>query len=122
VHPVPLVGSTSYPGEYAMTLARLLKLKPKLIVPGHGGALRSDEYVWTTMRMLEAIASQVDAAVERGETLEQARRSVHIDTFKAAIVGDSPQRDLIFRSYVLQPGVAAAYEEATARRKAAASR
>ena len=122
VHPVPLVGSTSFPAEYAAALAKLLALKPKLIVPGHGGALRSDEYVWTTMRMLEAIASQVGAAVERGETLEQARRSVHIDKFKAAIVGDSPQRDLIFRSYVLQPGVAAAYEEATARRKATAAK
>jgi len=122
VHPVPLVGSTSFPAEYAATLAKLLELKPKLIVPGHGEALRSDAYVWTTMRMLEAIASQVGAAVERGETLEQARRSVHIDKFKAAIVGESPQRDLIFRSYVLQPGVAAAYEEATTRRKATATK
>jgi len=121
VHPVPLVGSTSFPAEYAATLGRLLELKPKpkIIVPGHGPALRKDDYVWTTMRMLEAMASQVGAAVERGETLEQARRSVHLDKFKAAIVGDSPQRDLIFRSYVLQPGVAAAYEEAKQRKTAA---
>lgn len=117
VFPVPLVGSTSLPGEYAATLKRLLELqpKPKIIVPGHGPALRKDDYIWTAMRLLESLASQTSAAVDRGETLEQARRSVHLDKFKAMIVGDSPQRDLIFRSYVVQPGVAAAYEEAKAR-------
>ncbi|APV48912.1 hypothetical protein BWI17_03960 [Betaproteobacteria bacterium GR16-43] len=112
VFPVPLVGSTSYPSAYAATLGRLLELKPKLIVPGHGPILRKDDHVWTTMRMLEALASQVGAAVARGETLEQARRSVHLEKYRATLVGESPQRELIFRSYVLQPGIEAAYNEA----------
>jgi cyclase len=115
VWPVPLVGSTSFPAEYAATLGRLLELKPRLIIPGHGNVLRSDDYVWSTMRMLEAMASQAAAAVARGETLEQARRSVHLEKFRAAIAGDSPQRNLIFRSYVVQPGVEAAYNEAKAK-------
>lgn len=111
VWPVPLVGSTSFPGAFAATLDRLLALRPAIIVPGHGPVLRDDAYVRTVAALLTSIRDQTAAAVARGETLEQARRSVNLDEFRAAIVGDSQLRRFIFHAYVALPGVEAAYRE-----------
>lgn len=114
VWPVPLVGSTSFPGAYAATLDRVLALRPAIIVPGHGPVLRDDSYVRTLATLLTSIRDQTAAAVARGETLEQARRTVNLDAFRATIAGDSQLRRFIFYAYVALPGVEAAYREATA--------
>jgi cyclase len=113
VWPVPLVGSTSLPGAYAATLRRVLDLRPAVIVPGHGPVLRDDAYVRTLADLLTSIRTQTAAAVARGETLEQARRSVNLDAFRATIAGDSQLRRFIFYAYVALPGVEAAYREVT---------
>ncbi|HKO58396.1 MAG TPA: MBL fold metallo-hydrolase, partial [Thermoanaerobaculia bacterium] len=114
VWPVPLVGSTSFPRQYAAALQKLLALKPAVFVPGHGPVMHDDAYVQTMARLLEAIATRTEAAAKRGETLEQARKSVKLDDFRAAIAGDSKLKQLIFDFYVAGPGVAAAYRQATA--------
>jgi cyclase len=111
VWPVPLVGSTSFPGAYAATLRRVLALRPAVIVPGHGPVLRDDTYVRTLADLLTSIRTQTAAAVARGETLEQARRSVNLDPFRTTIAGDSQLRRFIFYAYVALPGVEAAYRE-----------
>ena len=120
VHPVPLVGSTSFPGAYAATLERALALRPAIIVPGHGPVLRDDAYARTIVRLLASLRDQAAAAVARGETLEQARRSVNLDELRAAIAGESQLRRFIFYGYVALSGVEAAYREATAARDSAA--
>jgi cyclase len=114
VWPVPLVGSTSFPGAYAATLDRVLALRPAVIIPGHGPVLRDDAYVRTLAALLTSIRTQTAAAVARGETLEQARRSVNLDAFRATLAGDSQLRRFIFYAYVALPGVEAAYREARA--------
>ena len=116
VWPVPLVGSTSFPGAFAATLDRVLALRPAVIVPGHGPVLRDDAYVRTVADLLASLRDQTAAAVARGETLEQARRSVNLDPFRTALAGDSQLRRFIFYAYVALPGVEAAYREATAAR------
>ncbi|HEX8920983.1 MAG TPA: MBL fold metallo-hydrolase [Pyrinomonadaceae bacterium] len=113
VHPVPLVGSTSLPADYSATLARLLELKPKVIVPGHGSVMRDDLYVRQMIRLLNSIKQQTEAAVKRGETLEQARKSVNLEEFRQAFAGDSQNRSFIFQNYVTAPGVEAAFRQAT---------
>jgi len=55
-------------------------------------------------------------AVSRGETLEQARKSVNLDEFRKQITGDSRVRKAMFANYVAFPAVSAAYGEASARR------
>ncbi|HYR11500.1 MAG TPA: MBL fold metallo-hydrolase [Longimicrobium sp.] len=111
VWPVPLVGSTSFPGAFAATLQRVLALRPAIIVPGHGPVLRDDGYVRTVADLLTSIRDQTSAAAARGETLEQARASVILDPFRATIAGDSQLRRFIFYAYVALPGVEAAYRE-----------
>jgi cyclase len=116
VWPVPLVGSTSFPSEYRASLERMLELRPTVIVPGHGRVLRDDTYPRLLVRLLASLSEQTAAAVARGETLEQARRAVNLEEFRRLIAGDSQLRSFIFRFYVAEPGVAAAFREASARR------
>lgn len=115
VHPVPLVGSTSLPADYSATLARVLALKPKVIIPGHGAVLRNDSYVRQMVRLLNSLTQQAEAAVKRGETLEQARKSVNLEEFRRALAGDSQNKSFIFQTYVIAPGVEAAFRQASAK-------
>jgi hypothetical protein len=64
-------------------------------------------------RLLASIKQQVEAAVARGETLEQTRKSVNLDEFRQAIAGDSQLKRIIFGDYVIGPGIAGAYRQAT---------
>ena len=117
VWPVPLVGNPqSRIGEWPATLEKLRALRPAKIVPGHGPVLYDDSYLKTLAELFSSIKQQTDAAVSRGETLEQARKSVNLDPFRKTIAGDSPVRQLLFANYVAYPAVGAAYAEASARR------
>ncbi|MDQ3806397.1 MAG: MBL fold metallo-hydrolase [Acidobacteriota bacterium] len=116
VWPVPLVGSTSFPSEYRASLERMLALRPAVIIPGHGRVLRDDSYARLLVRLLASISEQTAAAAARGETLEQARKSVNLEEFRKLIAGDSQLKSFIFSFYVAGPGVAAAYREATAKK------
>lgn len=113
VWPVPLVGSTSSPAAYGATMEKLLALPADIIVPGHGPVLRDKEYLKLTARLLASLKHQTAAAVARGETLEQTRKSVNLAEFRRLFAGDSAMRRILFGDYVIGAGVAAAYLEAT---------
>jgi cyclase len=116
IWPVPYVGSPqSHPGEWSTTLEKLLALNPAVIVPGHGPVLRDDAYVKSLVRLFATIRDQVNAAVARGETLGQARKSVNLDELQKLFAGDSRMRKLVFLNYVIGGGVEAAYRDATAK-------
>jgi cyclase len=110
--PVPLVGTTSHPADFAATLDELLSMNAFVFVPGHGPVMKDDAYVRLVARLVWSIRTQTEAAVARGETLEQARKSVDLSEFRQAIAGDSRVRQLGFDNYVAEPGVAVAYREA----------
>lgn len=112
VHPVPLIGSTSYPLEYGATLERLLALHAKIIIPGHGPVMRDDSYARLMIRLLNSIKQQVEAAVARGETLDQTRKSVNLEEFRQAFAGDSQHKSFVFLNYVTLPAITAAYRQA----------
>lgn len=113
--PVPLVGTTSHPAEFATTLRRALDLKPTTIVPGHGPVWKDDAYPRLVLRLLESIRDQTAAAVSRGETLDQAKKSVDLGEFRRSIAGDSQGRAFAFDNYVVEPGITVAYQEAKAK-------
>ena len=115
VWPVPLIGSTSYPAEYGATLEKLLALRPAVIIPGHGPVMRDDTYVKLMVRLLTSIKQQVEAAVGRGETLEQTRKNVNLTEFRQAFAGDSKLKSFVFANYVTVPAVAAAFRQASAK-------
>lgn len=111
VWPIPLVGSTSYPAAYAEALKNLLALPATTIVPGHGPVFHDDHYVRQMIGLLEGLTAQVKAAKERGETLEQAYKSIDLTALRQPFVGDSTLLKLIFNMYVKSSGIAAAYQE-----------
>lgn len=111
--PIPLIGSTSFPVDYGSTIEKLLALKASVYVPGHGPVLKDDSYVQLMARLLASMRQQTEAAVARGETLEQARKSVDLSEFRKTLAGDSKLRDLLFKMYVAGPGVMRAYQQAT---------
>ncbi len=111
VWPVPLFGSTSFPSDYIATLEKLLALKPGIIVPGHGPVMKDDAYARQMLALLQSIDSQVRAAVARGETLDETRKSIKLETFRQTFAGDSALKALLFNSYVTGPGVARAWQQ-----------
>ena len=108
--PVQFVGTTSYPGEFAATVDRLVGLGPASIVPGHGPVLRGTDHARLISRMLHSLTDQVTAARARGETLEQVRKSVTLDEFSRAFAGESQLLKILFSYYVVTPAVQRAYE------------
>lgn len=116
IWPVPYVGSPqSHPGDWSATLEKLAALRPSAIIPGHGPVLRDDAHLKLIARLFASIKQQVEAAVARGETLEQTRRSVNLDEFRTLLAGESRMRRLIFANYVRGPAVEAAFRDATAK-------
>jgi cyclase len=117
VWPVPLVGSEqSHIGDWSATLEKLRALKPSVIVPGHGPVMRDDSYLKLMASLFASVKQQTEAAVARGETLEQARKSVSLDELRKQFAGDSPVRKVLFDVYVAGPSVAAAFREASRKR------
>ena len=114
--PVPLVGTTSFPADYAAALGRLRALRPRVLVGGHGPVMRDDAYVARVQALLEAVQTRTAAAVARGESAEQAQRSVDLSDFRRAFAGESRVRGALFDAYVAAPAVARAHAQATAAR------
>ena len=116
VWPVPLVGDPqSHIGEWSITLERLVALNPAAIVPGHGPVLHDLSYLKTLSAMFTSISKQTKEAVSRGETLEQARKSVRLEEFQKQLAGESTVRKLLFSNYVVSPAVGVAFREASAK-------
>ena len=111
VHPVPLVGSTSYPLEYASTLEKLLALNAKTWIPSHGPVMHDNGYIKSMVALMNSIKHQTEAAAKRGETLEQMRKSVDLEEFRKVFAGDSQHKSFIFKNYVTLSAVAAAYKQ-----------
>lgn len=115
--PTPLVGTTSFPHDFARTLDRLLELHPRILIPGHGPVMRNDVYLRHEDALLHSLVDQTDSLVARGDTLAVVRDSVDLRAFRAWFAGASKVRRLLFYNYVTMPGVERAYQEAVAARR-----
>ncbi len=114
--PTPLVGTTSFPHEFATTLDRLGALHPQVIIPGHGPVMRSAEYLRQETALLHSLVSQTDSLVALGDTLAQVRAAIDLRPWRSWFAGESKVRRILFYSYVTSPGVERAYQEASAAR------
>ena len=70
-------------------------------------------YLAQMQEIFGSLKQQVDAAVARGETLEQVRKSVNLTDWRTKFAAGSQLRAFLFDYYVTGPGVAAAFREAT---------
>jgi cyclase len=116
VWPVPYVGTPqSHPSDWSTTLRKMIALKPKVVIPGHGPVLKNSTYITQLSDLFSSISEQVEAGKSRGETLDQIRKSVRLDEFQKQFAGESRMRQLIFRNYVMGPAIEAAYLDSTSR-------
>lgn len=112
VWPVPLVGSDqSWVADWSVTLGKLRELGAKAFVPGHGPVLRDDSYLALMQELFAYVQKETSAAVARGETLEQAQKSVDLSGFRKRFAGESNVRKVEFDNYVAEPSIAAAYRQ-----------
>ena len=114
VHPIPLLGSTSYPLEYAATLERLKGLGAKTYIPGHGPVMRDDSYLDKMIALATAVRDRSRAAFKTGETVEQMRTKIDFSDQQKVFAGDSRHKGFIFRNYVTMPATAAAHKHLSA--------
>ena len=91
-------------------------LNPAKIVPGHGPVLHDNSYIKLMTRLFASMKQQVEAAVARGETLEQTRKSVNLDEFQKLFAGESRIRRNVFSNYVKGAGLAAAFIDASTKK------
>ena len=110
VYPVPLLGSTSYPLEYASTLEKLKALRAKTYVPGHGPVMRDDSFLDKMIGLASAVRDRTKAAYKTGETVEQMRAKIDLSDQSKVFTGDSRHRAFIFRNYVTASATAAAFK------------
>ena len=117
VWPIPLIGGDqSHVGDWGATLEKLRELGPTTIIPGHGPIMRDDSYVQQLIRLMTSIKQQTEAAVARGEDLDQVRKSINLVELRKLFVGDSKVRNTLFSVYVAGPGVESAFDDAKERR------
>jgi len=110
VYPVPLLGSTSYPLEYATTLEKLKALGARTCIPGHGPVMKDDSYLDKMIALATAVRDRSRAAYKAGETVEQMRAKIDLADQQKVFAGDSRHRGFIFRNYVTLPATTAAFK------------
>lgn len=110
VHPIPLLGSTSYPLEYTATLERLKGLGVKTYIPGHGPVMKDDSYLDKMIALATAIRDRSKAAYKAGETVDEMRSKIDLTDQLKAFAGDSRHKAFIFRNYVTMSATAAAHK------------
>ena len=110
VYPVPLLGSTSYPLEYASTLEKLKALGSRMYIPGHGPVMKDDVYLDKMIALATAVRDRSKAAYKPGETVEQMRAKIDLSDQQKVFAGDSRHKGFIFRNYVTLPATAAAFK------------
>jgi len=110
VYPVPLLGSTSYPLEYAATLEKLKAIGSRMYIPGHGPVMKDDLYLDKMIVLAAAVRDRSRLAYKTGETLEQMRIKIDLTDQQKVFAGDSRHRGFIFKNYVTLPATAAAFK------------
>jgi hypothetical protein len=73
--------------------------------------MHDDAFARQTVALLRALETQTEAAIRRGDTKEDAVKSIHVEDIQRAMAGDSPLLNSLFRGYVIGPAVTAVYRE-----------
>jgi cyclase len=102
----------SFLTEWIATLRKVKALGATSIVPGHGPVERDTAYLDLVSSALEAVNSEVRAAVARHLSLEDTRKQVHLAAFREKFCGHDHDREIAFQTGFLDQAVERAYQEA----------
>ena len=76
-----------------------------------GPVLHDDKQLELLSRMFASITTQTKAGVEKGQSLEDIRKTIDLKEFRDSLAGDSPVRRVLFANYVKMPGTASAFAD-----------
>jgi glyoxylase-like metal-dependent hydrolase (beta-lactamase superfamily II) len=112
VRPTPY-GFFSYPGSWASVLRELKTLGARTIVPGHGGVMTDTAYLDLLAETMDLVATQVDAAVKAGKTLDETRAAMDWSSVERRFTGDDEMLPFLFNIWFKTPIVEAQYNLST---------
>jgi cyclase len=110
-YPVPFCAD-SHPSAWIASLEVLSRLDASTIVPGHGAAQHDHQYLTLVLDSLQAIAGQVRQALDRGLTLSETLKAVHLESIRTSFTHDDPDLNAQFDGNFV-PIVRQMYDEAT---------
>lgn len=111
VYPVPFAFD-SYIGEWAQTMKRLGEIEADVIIPGHGPVQRNKEYLDLVTALLAAVVEQTRDAVKRGQSLEETKKLIDLESFRLRFTADDRLRNAYFKQGLVPLLVEQAYREA----------
>jgi glyoxylase-like metal-dependent hydrolase (beta-lactamase superfamily II) len=111
VAPVPY-GFGSYPQSWASALNELKATRYATLVPGHGPLQTDTAYLDLLGETLISVATQVDALVARGKSLDEVRKAVDFSKLEPRFTKGDPILTRFFGLFFKQPIVTAAYNVA----------
>jgi len=111
--PYPFAIGGTYPADWLKTLQTLDALEPAVIVPGHGDAETSKDFLRNNIDLFQEIIRQVKDARTKGLTLEQTSEAVGKQNAElAAKLGiKDAETAAAFKAYFLDVFVKRAYRE-----------
>lgn len=110
--PTPLVGGDqSFIGDWVASLDRLLELPARIYVPGHGPVYHDQTQARLLHGLLRAVEGHASAAMARGESLDEARKSLKLDEFRATMAGEDQALRVLFSNYGSGPALTAAFRD-----------
>jgi glyoxylase-like metal-dependent hydrolase (beta-lactamase superfamily II) len=111
VHPVPF-GFNSYPTEWIAVLDSVERLRPRVIVPGHGPIMHDMNYLRTVRRLLSVARDRTLREVAKGNSVDSVLRVVTLDDLRAELAGDDKWTGTMFNMFFRGPIVRRLYDEA----------
>lgn len=111
VAPIPY-GFGSYPANWAGALKSIKATNYRTLIPGHGPLQTDTRYIDLLTEALESVATQVNAEVRQGKSLEDIRKSVDFSKVEPRFTNGDPILKRFFGLFFKQPIVPAAYNVA----------
>jgi len=111
VSPIPFAFG-SYLASWPAVLDSVIALEPRVLVPGHGPVMRDLGYLRSVRGWLARINRETGAAIERGDSLDAAIKTVTLDDVRLQITRDEKWMNILFRNFFVRPAVRAGYEQA----------
>lgn len=102
--PIPY-GFSVKPLEWLATLGKLSDLDFEYLIPGHGEVQQGKAYLRKVMGLLQAVQTQVRAAVAAGLDLEATRKQVDLARFIEEFAQGDPVRRYRFQGWFINPNI-----------------
>jgi cyclase len=108
VRPTPY-GFFSYPRSWSAVLRELKSFDAKYIVPGHGDVMTDDGYLDLLAETMDLVATQVDAQVQAGKSLDEVRAAMDWSSVEERFTRGDGMAAVIFNIWFKVPIVEAQF-------------